>query len=81
MLEKIKNLFINNKKKEVSKLLYCFLALVVGCFGAHKFYAGKIGLGLIYAFLLPLPISIGLSLVDMGIAVFRKKNDNKKILV
>jgi len=35
-------------KKPVNKLVYCLLALFVGGFGIHKFYAGKIGMGILY---------------------------------
>lgn len=32
----------------VNKVAYVVLALLVGSLGAHKFYAGKIGLGVLY---------------------------------
>ncbi len=35
-------------KKPVNKLVYCLLALFVGGFGIHKFYAGKVGMGILY---------------------------------
>lgn len=35
-------------KKAVNKITYCVLAFLVGGLGAHKFYEGKMGLGIIY---------------------------------
>lgn len=34
--------------KKVDKVVYCILALLLGGYGIHKFYAGKIGLGILY---------------------------------
>ncbi len=34
--------------KKVNKVVYCILALLLGGYGIHKFYAGKIGLGILY---------------------------------
>lgn len=35
-------------KKSVNKIGYALLAFFLGGFGAHKFYAGKVGLGILY---------------------------------
>ena len=35
-------------KKEIKKWVAFFLALFLGGFGAHKFYEGKIGMGILY---------------------------------
>ena len=37
-------------KKEKNKWISFFLCLFLGLFGAHKFYEGKIGMGIIYLF-------------------------------
>lgn len=49
------NLIVVLKKKPasqgkvlVNKLVYALLAFFLGGLGAHKFYAGKIGLGILY---------------------------------
>ncbi|MDD3114217.1 MAG: TM2 domain-containing protein [Anaerovibrio sp.] len=34
--------------KVVNKTVYILLALFLGGFGAHKFYTGRIGLGILY---------------------------------
>lgn len=34
--------------KKVNKVVYCILALLLGGYGIHKFYVGKIGLGILY---------------------------------
>ena len=35
-------------KHKVSKLAYVLCALLVGGIGVHKFYAGRVGLGIVY---------------------------------
>lgn len=38
-------------KKQVNKIAYSLLAIFLGSIGVHKFYAGKIGLGIVYVLL------------------------------
>ena len=38
----------NGVGKVVNKMAYCLLALFLGGIGAHKFYAGKTGMGIVY---------------------------------
>ena len=35
-------------RRPVKKSVYCLLAIFLGIFGAHKFYAGRIGAGIVY---------------------------------
>ena len=49
------NIVINNidpSKKEVSKWIAFLLCFSLGGIGAHKFYEGKIGMGILYLFTL-----------------------------
>lgn len=50
------------QQKKKSKLVAGFLALFLGSFGAHKFYLGAVGLGILYVFFFwtgfPLLVSI-----------------------
>lgn len=47
--EPVRQIFVQAPlKKPVNKLSYALLALFVGGFGVHKFYAGKVGLGILY---------------------------------
>lgn len=34
--------------KRVNQVAYVLMAALLGCFGIHKFYAGKIGMGILY---------------------------------
>jgi ribosomal protein L40E len=53
------------KNKWVSVLLCLFL----GCFGAHKFYEGKIGMGILYLFTMGL-LGIGV-FIDFIVLLFK----------
>lgn len=44
------NTIAGRPSKECNKWIAFFLCLFLGMFGAHKFYEGKIGLGLVYIF-------------------------------
>lgn len=52
-----------------SKWVAFFLCLFFGCLGAHKFYEGKIGMGILYLFTLGL-CGIG-TIVDLFILLFK----------
>ena len=68
-------------KKPVNQMLYAFFAIFLGSFGIHKFYAGRIFLGLLYLLLswTLLPAIIGFI---EGLAVLGRKTDpNGNILV
>ncbi len=39
---------LRTPKNRVNKLVYILLAVLLGDIGAHKFYCGKIGIGLLY---------------------------------
>lgn len=71
---------IYENKKEVNKTAYCLLALFLGQFGIHKFYAGKTKAGILYIVLAFFGISVILAFVDFIIAVFKKKV-NGRILI
>ena len=43
-----------------TKNTYALLALFLGAFGAHKFYVGQIGKGILYLLIAPLSFFIGL---------------------
>lgn len=41
---------MNSQGKTKNKYITIFLILFLGCSGAHKFYEGKIGMGVVYLF-------------------------------
>lgn len=64
-----------NGKKVVNKVAYCLLALFLGGFGAHKFYSGKTGMGILYIVFCWTAIPSFVAWVELIIAVFTKKAD------
>lgn len=56
-------------KKEKNKWVAILLCLFLGAFGGHKFYEGKIGMGVLYLFTLGL-FGIGV-LVDLIVLLFK----------
>lgn len=65
--------------KVVNKMTYCLLCFFVGCFGVHKFYAGKIGMGIVYLFTVGL-FGIGV-LIDLISGLTKKADANGNIIV
>ncbi len=67
--------------KLVNKVAYCLLALFLGTFGAHKFYAGKTGTGIAFILFSWTCIPSIISFVDFIIGLCKKSDANGNILV
>jgi len=65
----------------VNKWLYVLLAIFFGGFGAHHFYAGYNGKGILYLVLLVTGISVLLGLIQGILTVFKTPDANGKIAV
>lgn len=61
-------------KKKVHKTVYVLLAIFLGGFGGHKFYSGRIGLGIVYALFVWTFIPAIIGLVE-GIIALGKPTD------
>lgn len=63
-----------------SKLNAALLAIILGSFGAHKFYLGRVGTGILYIFIIPISTIIGviegITLLNMPDAEFNEKYGN-----
>lgn len=68
-------------KKAVNKVAYLLLAFFLGGIGAHKFYAGKVGSGILYLLFCWTFIPAFLALIEFIVALFRKSDNNGNILV
>jgi len=81
------NEFINNypgvkqKGKWVDKVTYCILAGVLGCFGIHKFYSGKIIMGILYILFSFTWIPGFLGIIEMIIAICKTPNSLGQIYI
>lgn len=65
----------------VNKLIYCLLCFFLGGIGAHKFYAGRAGTGLMYLLFCWTFIPAILALVEFITALCKKADANGMILV
>lgn len=68
-------------KKVVNKVVYCLLAFFVGGLGVHKFYSGKIGMGILYIVFCWTLIPSIVAFVEFIIALTKKSDANGNILV
>lgn len=64
------------KGKGVNQLVYGLFALFLGGFGVHKFYAGRVGMGVVYLLFCWTFIPAIVALVE-GILAFTKKADSE----
>jgi TM2 domain-containing membrane protein YozV len=67
--------------KVVNKIAYVVLAIVIGDFGIHKFYAGKIGLGIVYLLFFWTGIPAIIGLIEGIVAAFKPADQNGNIVV
>ena len=65
---------------EVNKLVYILLALFLGGIGAHKFYEGKYGMGVLYLLFCWTGIPAIAAVVDIIIAAFAATDDRGNFL-
>lgn len=70
-----------NQGKVVNKIAYALLALFLGGLGAHKFYAGKIGAGIVYLVFCWTFIPAIIALIEFIIALTKQSDANGNIVV
>lgn len=67
--------------KAVNKVLYCVLAFFLGGLGVHKFYAGKIGAGIVYLLFCWTAIPSIIAFIEFIIGLTKNTDDNGMIIV
>lgn len=67
------------KKVRVNRHLYCWLALLLGVFGIHRFYTRQWLLGFIYLVFCWTFIPFGMAIIDIMIALPMKPDEEGKI--
>ncbi|WP_297961505.1 NINE protein [uncultured Ruminococcus sp.] len=70
-----------NSQKPVNKTAYCLLCIFLGGIGIHKFYAGKIGIGILYLLFCWTLIPSLIALIEFIIALCDTADANGNILV
>lgn len=67
-------------RRPVKKVVYCLLAFFLGWMGAHKFYAGRTGMGLLYLIFCWTGIPAIIAFVEFFIGLFKATDENGYIL-
>lgn len=73
--------YVANNTKAVNKVVYCLLAFFLGGIGIHKFYAGKIGAGILYIIFCWTFIPSFIAFIEFIIGLCKKADANGNILV
>lgn len=68
-------------KRRVDKVVYCVLAFLLGGLGVHKFYAGKMFLGILYVLLCWTFIPAIVAVIEGIIALCQDADSRGRILV
>lgn len=74
-------MYVANNTKAVNKVVYCLLAFFLGGIGIHKFYAGKIGTGILYILFCWTFIPGFIAFVEFIVGLCKKADANGNILV
>ena len=77
------NLYVPNPTtgKVINKVTYCVLAFFLGCFGIHKFYAGKTGAGIAFLLFCWTGIPSIIALIDCIIGICKPADSHGNIVV
>lgn len=67
-------------RRPVNKVVYCLLALFLGGFGAHKFYCGRTGMGILYLVFCWTFIPAFIAFIEFVIALFKATDGNGNLL-
>lgn len=74
-------MYVANNTKAVNKVVYCLLAFFLGGIGVHKFYAGKIGTGILYILFCWTFIPGFIAFIEFIVGLCKKADANGNILV
>ncbi|MBO0413637.1 TM2 domain-containing protein [Enterococcus hulanensis] len=67
--------------KKVNKMVYILLAFFLGGIGGHKFYSGKIGLGVVYLIFCWTFIPLIISFIEAILALGKTADQNGEMYI
>jgi TM2 domain-containing membrane protein YozV len=70
------SLKMDEERKNINKVAFILLALFTGGIGGHKFYQGKIGVGILYLIFCWTWIPSILAIIELIIAAFKETDVN-----
>lgn len=73
--------YVANSTKAVNKVVYCLLAFFLGGIGIHKFYAGKIGTGILFILFSWTFIPAIIAFIEFIVALCKKADAYGNILI
>lgn len=74
-------MYVANNTKAVNRVVYCLLAFFFGGIGVHKFYAGKIGSGILYFLFCWTFVPAVVAFIELVVVLCKKADVNGNILV
>lgn len=69
-----------NGGRRVNKIVYCLLALFLGGIGAHKFYCGRTGTGILYLLFCWTFIPAFVAFIEFIIGLFKATDENGNLI-
>jgi len=78
---KVESQMVYQQGKVVNKVAYLLITFFLGAIGIHKFYAGKVGTGILFLLFCWTGIPAFIAFIDFIVACFKKADSQGNIIV